>query len=302
MDRLEGMRTFVAVVETGSFTAAGDRLGISNKLASKYIGALETQLGVNLLHRTTRSQSLTNEGRIYLEGCRKVLSEMEALDLEMDPSGGFSGRLKIAAPLTFGETAVAAAALVFMEAHPGVTIEIDLSDQHVDLAEGGFDVAIRMGALKDSSLIARKLASTNYITVAAPAYVARHGAPKHPDELSLHNCVRDTNNLDPNRWPYLINGQITPFPVSGTFIANSPPACLAPVYAGQGIYHCPEIFIREDLISGRLVRMLDKFSSRALDIYAVQLPSAFRNLKVSAFVEILRSQLRTDSEGDFRGR
>lgn len=242
MDRIDGMRAFVAVVEAGSFTAAGKRLGISNKLVSKYIGTLESQLEINLLHRTTRSQSLTNEGRTYLEGCRKVLSELEALKLTMDPSGGYAGVLRIAAPLTFGETIVASAALRFMEAHPEVTVEIDLADHHVDMAQGGYDLAVRMGNLQDSSLIARKLASTEYLTVAAPSYIKRFGAPSHPDELASHSCIRDSNNADPNRWPYFVEGQMVRIPVSGPYIANSPPACLAPTFAGVGIYHCPGVF------------------------------------------------------------
>ena len=292
MDRIDGMRAFVSVVEAGSFTSAGKRLGISNKLVSKYIGTLEAQLGLKLLHRTTRSQSLTNEGRTYLEGCRKVLGAVEALNLMMDPSGGFSGLLRIAAPLTFGETYIAAAALVFMEAHAGVTVEIDLGDSHVDLAEGGYDLAIRMGALKDSSLKALKLGSTEFVTVAAPSYIARFGAPSHPDDLSEHNCILDTNNPDPNRWPFFVEGQMVRIPVSGSYIANSPPACLAPAYAGKGIYHCPEVFLGDDLTAGRLVRVLTGFPSRTLDIHAVQLPSAFRNPKVSAFVDVLRDHLK----------
>ncbi len=294
MDRLDGMRTFIAVVEAGSFTAAGQRLGISNKLVSKYIGTLETQLEVNLLYRTTRSLSLTNEGRTYLEGCRKVLSECEVLDRVMDPSGGFSGSIKIAAPLTFGETTVAAAAIQFMDAHPDVVIEIDMSDRHVDLAEGGYDLAIRMGALRDSSLIARKLTSSNYLVVVAPSYIEEFGAPSRPIDLSAHSCIRDSNHPDPNRWPFLVEGQLVHIPVSGRYIANSPPACLTPTYAGKGFYHCPEIFLGDSLETGKLVSVLDEHrSSQNIDIHAVQLPSAFRNPKVKSFVDMLRDAIKS---------
>jgi DNA-binding transcriptional LysR family regulator len=287
------MRTFIAVVEAGSFTAAGHRLGISNKLVSKYIGTLETQLQVNLLHRTTRSLSLTNEGRTYLEGCRKVLGECEALDKEMDPSGGFSGKIKIAAPLTFGETTVAATAIQFMDAHPEVSIEIDMSDRHVDLAEGGYDLAIRMGALKDSSLIARKLTSSNFLVVAASSYIEKFGAPSRPIDLSAHSCIRDSNHPDPNRWPLLVEGQLVHIPVTGRYIANSPPACLVPTYSGKGLYHCPEIFLGDSLTTGKLIEVLgDYISSQKIDIHAVQLPSAFRNPKVAAFVDLLREEMK----------
>ncbi|WP_282153372.1 LysR family transcriptional regulator [Ruegeria atlantica] len=291
MDKIDGMRAFVAVVETGSFIAAGKRLGISNKLVSKYIGVLEGQLEVTLLHRTTRSLSLTNEGRTYLEGCRKVLSECDALDLTMDQSGGFSGSLRVTAPLTFGETFVVDAAIKFMTTYPDVTVEIDMSDRHADLAEGAFDLAIRMGPLKDSSLIAQKLASSEYLAVASSSYIEEFGSPAHPDDLKSHSCIRDTNNPHPNRWPFFIEGQMIQVPVSGPYIANSPPACLAPAYAGKGIYHCPEVFLGDDLVSGKLVRVLEGFQSRKIDVHAVYLPTAYRNRKVVAFIETLRADL-----------
>ncbi len=292
MDSLDGMRTFVAVVETGSFTAAGKRLGISNKVASKYIAILEDQMKVNLLHRTTRSLSLTNEGRTYLQGCRKVLAAMDALALDMDPSGGLSGVLKISAPLALGETVVAQTALKFMEQYPDVVVHLEMSDHIVDLAEGGYDLAIRMGALKDSSLVARKLTTTDFLAVASPEYLARYGEPLHPADLADHSCVRDINAPDLNRWPFFVEGQLIHVPVSGAYLANSPEACLAPVFAGKGIYHCPEIFLADACETGRLVQVLAGFRSLALDIHAVQLPSAYRNPKVAAFIELLRHDIR----------
>ncbi len=292
MDRLDGMRTFSAVVETGSFTAAGKRLGMSNKLVSKYIGQLEAELKVNLLHRTTRSLSLTNAGRTYLDGCRKVLAANDALEVMMDTSGGFSGTLKIAAPLTFGETCVANSAIKFMDLHPDVTIELEIADHYVDLAEGGFDLAIRAGKLPVSSLIARKLETMDFHVVAAPSYIEKYGRPDHPDNLSEHICIRDSSHPDPNRWPFMIEGKAVQIPVTGNYIANSPPACLAPTYAGKGVYHCAEMFLGDDLETGRLVRLLDSFQTASIDIHAVQLPTAFRNPKVTAFVDILHREIK----------
>jgi len=285
------MRTFVAVVEAGSFTAAGKRLGISNKLVSKYISKLERRLNTNLLYRTTRSLSLTTEGRDYLEGCRRVLGEVDALDGAMNPAGKLKGKLRVAAPITFGDTFVASAATKFMEAHPDVTIEIDLSDVYADLAEGGYDLAIRIGELQDSSLIARKLGQTEVIVVAAPAYLEAHGTPVHPDELTSHACIRDANNPDPNRWPFVVEGQTVRIPVAGPYIANSPPACLVPTYAGKGIFICPDVFLGQDLEDGRLVRLLSGYPSRTIPIQAVQLPSAFKNPKVAAFVKIMQERI-----------
>lgn len=291
MDQIDGMKTFVAVVESGSFSAAGKRLDISNKLVSKYIASLESRLGTSVIHRTTRSMSLTQEGRTYLEGCRRVLSEVEALASAMDQSGELKGKLRIAAPLTFGETTLAKIAMMFMEAHPAVVIEFHLSDDYVDIAQGGYDLAIRIGTLRDSSLKSRKLGETHLLVVAAPSYIDKHGAPKHPEELSTHICIRDSNNPDPNRWPFLVDGKIVHVPIAGPFIANSPPACLVPVYAGKGILICPDVFLKDDLQSGRLVHLLPGFHSRTINIQALRLPSENQNPKVKAFVEFMRQNL-----------
>ena len=292
MDRIEGMKSFVAVVESGSFAAAGHRLGISNKLVSKRVAQLENHLGMSLLHRTTRSMSLTHEGERYLEGARRVLAELEQLEDEFDLSEGLKGTVRVAAPITYGDTAVARAASRFVEQHPNVTIELDLSDHYVDLAKGGFDVAIRIGALSDSSLIVRKLGETHMKVVAAPSYLQEHGAPSHPVELSDHICIRDANNPDPNRWPFRVEGQTVQVPVSGPFLANSPPACLVPTRAGRGIFICPDVFLGDDLESGKLVELFSDFHSRTLPIQSVQLPSAFRKPRVKAFVDFMKQEIR----------
>ncbi|WP_209599354.1 LysR family transcriptional regulator [Ruegeria sp. HKCCSP351] len=292
MDRIDAMRSFVAVVETGSFAAAGQRLGISNKLVSKRVAGLENLLGMTLLHRTTRSMSLSHEGEKYLEGARRVLAELEQLEAEFDTSGGLKGVIRVAAPLTYGDTAVAVAATRFVEKHPSVTVELDLSDHYADLAKGGFDIAIRIGNLDDSSLIVRKLGETHMKVVAAPAYLAEHGTPSHPAELSEHICIRDANNPDPNRWPFQVEGQTIHVPVSGPFLANSPPACLVPTRAGRGIFICPDVFLGDDLETGRLVELFFGIHSRTLPIQSVHLPSAFRKPRVKAFVEFMKAEIR----------
>lgn len=293
MDRLDAMQSFVAIVETGSFAAAGQRLGVSNKLVSKRLAQLEAQLGMALLHRTTRSLSLTHEGQRYLEGCRRVLAEMEQLEAVFEAEGGLKGPLRIAAPLTYGDTVLAHAASRFVERHPEISIEMELSDRYVDLAGGGFDLAIRIGQLSDSSLILRKLGETRMRVVAAPSYLERHGCPAHPSELSTHQCIRDANNPDPGRWPFLVDGQMLQVPVAGPFISNSPPACLVPTRAGLGIFICPDVFLAEDLAAGRLVELLAGYQSRILPIQSLQLPSAFKKPRVKAFVDFMRQELRT---------
>ncbi|MEM9497940.1 MAG: LysR family transcriptional regulator [Pseudomonadota bacterium] len=295
MDRIDGMHSFVAVVETGSFSAAGQRLGISNKLVSKRVAQLERQVGMTLLHRTTRSMSLSHEGERYLEGARRVLAEVEQLETEFDGSDGLKGTVRVAAPLTYGDLAVAGAASRFVKEHPDMTVELDLSDRYVDLAKGGFDIAIRIGHLNDSTLVVRKLGETAMKVVAAPSYLKRHGVPMHPAELCEHVCIRDANHPDPNRWPFHIDGQHVQVPVSGPFLANSPPACLVPTRAGLGIFVCPDVFLRDELDSGRLTEILPEFHSRTLPIQSVQLPSAFRKPRVRAFVDFMRAEIRSST-------
>lgn len=292
MDQIDGMRTFIAVAECKSFTAAGKRLGISNKLVSKYIGALEARLHIKLVHRTTRSLSISNEGQRYLEGCRRVLEEIDALEDSMRMTGSLYGQFKIAAPLTYGETIVSGAVVEFQKKHPEVVIEIEMSDKHVDLAEGGFDLAVRMGSLKDSSLIAQKIASSKYITIASPKYLELFGSPKHPSDLSSHMCIRDSNNIDPHAWPYFDNGQLIHIPVKGPYIANSAPACLSMAVAHRGIYHCPEVFLKDEIKSGHLKQLFANFPSRELTIYAVHLPSSHKNPKVIEFVRELKKSVK----------
>lgn len=294
MNRIDGMQSFVAVVDTGSFAAASHRLGISNKLVSKRVAQLENLLGLSLLHRTTRSMSLTHEGERYLEGTRRVLAELEQLEIEFDDTKGLKGTIRVAAPVTYGDAYVSLAASRFVEKHPDVTVELDLSDRRVDLAKGGFDVAIRLGALSDSSLIVRKLGESEMRVVAAPSYLAKHGTPEHPAQLTDHICIRDANHPDPNRWPFMIEGQQIHVPVSGPFLANSPPACLTPTLAGQGIFICPDVFLGDAVETDRLVALLPEFHSRTLPIQSVQLPSAFRKPRVKAFVEFMKYEIRAE--------
>lgn len=292
MDRIAGLQSFVAVVETGSFVSAGQRLGISNKLVSKRVAQLEQDIGMALLHRTTRSLSLTHEGARYLEGARRVLAELEQLENEFDASDGLKGVIRIAAPTKYGETTVARAARRFAEQHPNVTVELALSDRYEDLAKGGFDVAIRIGHLSDSSLIVRKLGETRMKVVAAPAYLRAHGTPDHPADLSDHTCIRDTNSPDPNRWSFNIAGQTIQVPVSGPFLANSPSACLVPVRAGMGVFTCPDIFLADDLSTGRLVELFPDTHAETLPIQSIHLPSAFRKTRVKAFVDVMQREMK----------
>ncbi|WP_420861230.1 LysR substrate-binding domain-containing protein [Algirhabdus cladophorae] len=288
MDKLDKMRAFVAVVETGSFAAAGKRLGLSNKVISKGIQALEADIGSTLLFRTTRAMSITPEGRLYLQGCRRVLLEYDMLSASLETSKGLRGSLRIAAPVTFGEVLVTDAVVDFMELHPEIEIDLVLSDAHEDLAEKGFDLAIRIGNLKDSNLRQRTLAQAELIVVASPAYLAEFGTPAQPHDLANHTCIRDTNSDSPNRWPF--EGEDGPFsvPVHGRLVCNSSAAGLTAARKSQGLAMVPDVFAERDLVAGRLVQVLSEAASLQVPIQAVYLPSGYGRPKLTAFIDHMK--------------
>jgi DNA-binding transcriptional LysR family regulator len=294
MDTIDGMKTFVAVVETGSFTNAGIRLGISNKLVSKYIGQLEEKVGANLLHRTTRTMSLTESGEIYLHGCREVLATVEEMDLSLKtPSQSLVGRLRVTAPITFGETFITSASHAFLDLHPDLTLELELSDNYVDLAKGGFDLALRIGKLRDSSLLARKLGETELCVVGSPDYLDENGRPNAPQDLSNHKCILDTNNDPFDRWRFSDGKEHLSIPVNGQLRVNSATAACHMAKLSKGLILCPKIFIWKELSQGVLEQVLGGYSVLTTDIHAVYLPAAYRNPKVVTYVDYLTAELKT---------
>lgn len=291
MDRIDKMQIFVAVAETGSFTAAGERLGISNKLVSKSIGALEEDVGATMFFRTTRSMSITVEGQQYLQGCRRVLLEYDALSASLDTVQSLKGALRVSASVTFGEVLVTGAVVDFLTQHPDIEVELILSDAHEDLAEKGFDLAIRIGELKDSNLRVRLLGHTNLIVVASPAYLDAFGAPNLARDLSRHSCIRDTNSATPNRWPFVIDEVQTSVPVNGRLICNSSSAGLNAARKGHGLALVPDLFAERDLVDGRLVRVLKDVPTVSVPIQAVYLPSGFQRPKLTAFVDHMKNNV-----------
>ncbi|MEM8980622.1 MAG: LysR family transcriptional regulator [Pseudomonadota bacterium] len=291
MDRIDGMKAFVAVVETGSFSAAAKRLGLSNKLVSKYIATLEKQVGRTLLFRTTRAMSISPDGKVYLEGCRRVLHQLDALEASLDASEDLRGLLRVSAPVTFGEVMVTDAALSFMQKHPEIEVDVTLSDTHEDLAEKGFDLAIRIGTLKDSNLRVRKLGDTDLAVVATPFFLEQVGLPTHPSDLSTHECIRDINSETPNRWPFREQNKPLTVPVHGRFSCNSASACLAGARKGFGFAMVPNLFAQDDLATGRLVQVLPEFSINPILVQAVFLESGFERPKLIAFIDHIKEAI-----------
>lgn len=299
MELTEGIRCFVAVVEAGSFTAAGQRLGISNKLASKYVAALEDRLGHSLLYRTTRAVSLTDAGVDYLPHARKILAALDEAEAAMASDDALSGRLRITCGTTLGEICVARAVRRFLDEHPAMRVDLHLSDGLTDLAAGGFDLAVRIGIPRDSSLRMRRVGATTPRIAASPAYLARHGTPTHPQDLPGHHAIIDLNEATPGRWTFRSrNGEEITAVIEGTMAVNSATITIAQAIDGIGMIRAPDIFLAPALAAGTLVTLLDDFAIDPRPIHILSHPTTFRQAKIAAFGRVMAAQLaRIGPEG-----
>lgn len=288
MDRLDDMIAFIRVVESRSFTAAAERLGLSKSVVSRRLTELENRLGTRLLNRTTRSLSLTPAGQTFFERARAILDDVEeaeqaVAELGRDPRG----LLRVNAPMSFGILHLAPAVAEFMARYPNVELDLELTDRFVDLVEEGWDIAVRIGRLRDSSLIARRLAPSRLVTVASPDYLARWGRPERPEDLSRHECLLYTTPANPSVWPYRVDGEHRSVRVQGRMRVNNGDAILEAVRAGLGLAVLPTFMIHRDLVSGRLVTVLDAFEVTDVAIHAVWPHHRHLSPKVRAFVDFL---------------
>lgn len=293
MDLLDGIRTFVAVAESGSFTAAAARLGITNKVASKYVAALEERLGHTLLYRTTRAVSLTDDGARWLPFARAAIDAVEAAQGALqEPGEGLTGRLRLACGTTLGELVVADTVRAFLAEHPGMRVEMVMSDGLTDLAAGGFDMAVRIGIPLDSSLRMQKVGETVLRVAASPAYLAQAGVPLHPADLAQgHRALLDLNEARPGRWGFETpEGPVT-MTLPGSLVVNSAAITIRMALAGDGLVHAPDIFLAPHLAAGTLVEVLGDFAGPAHPIHLLTLPTAFRQHKTTAFAAVLRRRL-----------
>ena len=292
MDRLTTMEAFVRVVNAGSFSAAARRWGVSRAVVSKYIAALEGHLGVELLRRTTRALSLTDAGRRYHARCVDVLGEIEALEASLRSDHVQPrGLLRVTAPPGFMTRYGPMMTTGFTERHPGVTMEIHLSHRLVDLVEEGLDLAIRLTAPWDSSLIARKLAPAPLVAVAAPAYLARCGRPQRPADLRHHDCLVDTNFRDLGRWRFRVGRKLETVEVTGPFRINSPTATRDLAIAGHGIALVPGFLTTDALDSGQLIEVLAGMPAFDWSIWAVYPQRRHLAGRVRAFIDYMAEQL-----------
>ncbi len=286
MDKLACMRAFVTVVEDGGFSAAARRIGVSKALISKQVGDLEESLGVRLLHRTTRRVTPTSSGQAYYEQSRLLLAEFDELEAAMRfASANPGGDLHVAAPVTFAEMHLMPVVSQYSARYPDVTLKLDLTDRFVDLVEERIDVAIRIGELGDSSLVARKLGEVAMQLCASDAYLEAHGEPAAPGQLAGHLCVLDSNYPGGNHWTLGAGDRTVTVEVKPNLIVNSARAGRALVLAGHGIGYLPSFAIVEAVNQGRLRRLLPDYAPEPIGIYAVYQHRKHLSAKTRLFID-----------------
>jgi DNA-binding transcriptional LysR family regulator len=287
MDRLVAMEAFVRAADGRSFSQAARQMRLSKSVVSRQIAALEAALGARLLQRTTRTLTLTEAGRLYLERARRVLAEVEDAERSVGQlSDAPRGQLRVSAPMSFGFLHLAAAIPAFLARHPDVTVDMSLTDRFVDLVEEGFDVAVRIGRLRDSSLVARRLAPSRLVVCGSPGYLARRGVPRVPADLAGHECLHNTNIE--GQWAFALpDGGVQMVDVSGRLSANNGDALQAAAREGAGLVYLPSFIVGEDLQAGRLVSVLDGFTTVGATVNAVYPHARHLSPKVRVFVDFL---------------
>ena len=289
MDKFEDLQAFVAVVESGSFTAAAERLKMAKSAISRRVSALEQRLGVQLLRRTTRVLNVTETGRSFYEHSARILSDLvEAEAAVQQEHGELRGTLRVALPLSFGVRHMCKPIAAFAKLHPKIDFDLDLNDRRVDLIEEGVDVALRIGRLQDSSYVARKLFDVRTVVCAAPHYLKTHDRIASPQDLHKHRCLVYSNLAEPAKWVYRdsdgnehsITVQPTLQASSGDFLANS-------AAHGMGIVIQPTFIASEAIRRGALVPILTDFIWPTTPAYAVYPPTRHLSYRVRAFIDFL---------------
>lgn len=280
---LEDLRTFVEVADAGGVTAAARRLGLAKSIVSRRLVRLEEELGVQLLSRTTRGAALTEAGATFREHASRMTAELDIARDAISPEGDVRGRLRIAAPLTFGPTHLAPVLAELARRHPRLQVHAAYADRFVDLVGEGFDAAVRVGYLSDSNLIVRRIAPIRGQYVASPAYIAAHGAPKTPEDLQHHEALMQ--GTEP--WRMMSGGKIITVRVQGRFKADNGEALVAAALAGIGIGAVPDFLIDAHIASGALVPVLIDYPPPEAGLYVVRPPGDFPPRKVRALIDIL---------------
>ena len=299
MEDLERMAIFAAVVEAKGFSEAARRLNLSKSLVSKQVTRLEKSVGARLLHRTTRSMSLTEAGAVFYEHAARIVEEAAQARLAVGRfHTGPRGKLRIAASVAFGTLHIAPALPDFLARHPEVRIDMAIADRFVDLADEGFDVAIRIAAQPGPNLVSRRLAPVNRKICASPGYFRKHGIPRTPEELARHNCLTYTHAVPEDVWRLRGRSGDIDVRVSGNLRLNDDEALTAAVLGGLGVALLPTFLVGRDLQAGRLRAALSDYVPPERHIHAVWLPNRHLPSKVRAFVDFLRERFSPEPYWD----
>ncbi|MFE8726871.1 LysR family transcriptional regulator [Aeromonas hydrophila] len=296
MDRLTSMRIFTRVVDLGSYSAVANEQGISAQMVGKHVQGLEQWLGGKLFHKTTRQQSLTELGQLFLARCQRVLEELALTEsLTQHLLAEPAERLRIAAPLSFGHHRLVPLLPAFLDRYPKLEVDLQLTPRWVDLVEEGFDAAIRTLRPQDETLIARPLLTQHYRLCAAPAYLARHGVPRQPADLASHQCLHG-NWGEHERWQFVgDDGQSEEVQVVSRLRINHWPALLTAALAGAGISLQPADQVQEHIAAGRLLPLLDTYRIPDKTLHFIY-PAARRQvLKITLLGDFLAEALQPDS-------
>ncbi|WP_374942529.1 LysR family transcriptional regulator [Sphingomonas sp.] len=289
---LEAWAIFAAVVEHRSFSGAAEAIGLSKATVSKAIGRLEAHLGQSLFHRTSRRLALTEAGRPLADHAARIVAEAHAAEeAARDAASAPAGRIRLAAPMAFGIANVAPLVADFLLAHPGIEIDLHLSDARVDIVAEGFDIALRIADLPDSSLRARRLCSIAGHIVATPAYLAKHGEPTHPGQLGEHRLLGYSNVTGPWRFQGADGTEVS-VRVAGPLTANSGDAMLPALLAGLGITRLPGFIVGAHLESGALAAILRDWTPAPVGLHLLTPPSPLRPARVEALIAFLADRLR----------
>ena len=300
MDRFTSVAVFVAAMDEGSLVAAGRRFGLSASMAGKHVSALEAELKVRLIHRSTRSLSFTDAGRAYYARCKRILEEFDDANREAsDASSTVRGTLRIAAPMTFGALHMGDLVAVYLQDHARLNIEVSLDDRFVDLQNAGIDLAIRIGQLPDSDLVARRLAPCRMVICAAPVFLKREGNPKTIDALrslprlafSETSSVREWTLIDKQNREHLIDGPLR-------MQANNMEMLLAAALAGVGVAYGPTFVFGPHIKTGKLVRLLPEYRTAELSINAVYPTARYVPSKVRLFIDYLVEAFKDEPRWD----
>ncbi|GAA5645012.1 MULTISPECIES: LysR family transcriptional regulator [Vibrio] len=296
MHSFSAIPVFVAVVENGSFSVAAAKLNITKSAVSKRVNQLEDELGIRLLNRTTRKLSLTEAGQRYYDYVSQALGlAQQGLDAVTELQGSPQGRLKISVPMGFGVKHVAPIIADFIELNSQIEIDLQLEDQMVDLIEGGFDLAIRIGHLPVSNLVARRLAPCKSLLCASPIYLEQYGEPKRPTDLAHHNCLRYSYFRGGHEWTFeSVHGEHKVVP-KGNFVVNNSEVIRRTVLDGLGIAQLPTFIVASDIAKGTLIPVMQDFPLPEHAIYAVFPERKHLPLKVRTFIEYIADRLGTDT-------